>query len=102
VELAERESDVSSVVGRAAGRVLPQPRARARARTDGYAFCPDDGFWFRPAYTEGKCPLCGEAAPEGVPRSRLAQMEPSWLGIAGLALLSLVMLALVLYMYFRG
>lgn len=82
------------------GRVLPRPRARSA--TDGYAFCPVDGFWFRPAYTEGTCPLCGEAAPVGAPPSRLARMERSWLGVAGLALQSLVMLALVLYMYFRG
>ncbi|MGH2972819.1 MAG: hypothetical protein ACRDLE_11975 [Gaiellaceae bacterium] len=89
-----------SSVGRVAGRLLPQPRARAR--TDGYAFCPEDGFWFRPAYTEGKCPLCGEVAPDGTPASRMARMERSWLGTAGLALESLGMLALVLFMYFKG
>lgn len=83
------------------GRVLPRPRARSG--TDGYAFCPEDGFWFRPNYTEGKCPLCGEVAPVGAPpASRLARMERSWLGVAGLAFQSLVMLALVLYMYFRA
>ncbi|HEY2074501.1 MAG TPA: hypothetical protein VGG88_13065 [Gaiellaceae bacterium] len=87
-----------SSVGRAAGRVLPKPRER----TDGYAFCPADGFWFRPAYTEGKCPLCGEVAPEGVAASRLARMERSWLGTAGLVLESLAMLGLVLFLYFRG
>ena len=81
-------------------RLLP---ARRRDRHEGYAFCTDDRFWFRPAYTEGKCPLCGKVAPGGAPparRSRLA--ERSWLGIAGLALESLAMLILVLVMYFKG
>ncbi|HWD63358.1 MAG TPA: hypothetical protein VG369_12730 [Humibacter sp.] len=78
-------------------------RVRPRDPTVGYAFCPDDRFWFRPAYTEGKCPLCGEVAPDGAaPSSRLAGIDRSWLGVGGLALLSVAMLALVLYMYFRG
>ena len=79
------------------GRLLPRPRAR----TEGYAFCPDDRFWFRPAYTEGKCPLCGEVAPGGAPSLPL-RMDSSWLGLAGLALESLIMLAIVLFMFFRG
>jgi hypothetical protein len=33
---------------------------------------------------------------------RLARVDRSWLGVGGLALESLAMVALVLYMYFRG
>jgi hypothetical protein len=73
-----------------------------RAR-EGYVFCTDDRFWFRPAYTEGKCPLCGKVAPGGAPPPPLLRrMDRSWFGVAGLALESLGMLALVLFMYFRG
>jgi hypothetical protein len=79
-----------------AGRLRVPPRDP----TVGYAFCPEDRFWFRPSYTEGKCPLCGEVAPDGA--APLAGVDRSWLGVGGLALLSLAMLALVLYMYFRG
>lgn len=75
---------------------------RPQERRAGYAFCPEDRFWFRPAYTEGKCPLCGEVAPAGAsPLPLLHRMDRSWLGVAALALESLVMLALVLFMYFR-
>ncbi len=91
-------SSVGRVVSAAAGR-LP---ARSRNR-DGYALCAEDGFWFRPSYTGGKCPLCGEVAPGGAPPAPLlVRMDRSWLGLAGLALESLGMLALVLFMYFRG
>ena len=83
----------------AADRLL----ARPRGRRDGYAFCPADGFWFRPTYTEGKCPLCGEVAPGGAPPlPLLRRIDRSLLGVAALALESLGMLALVLLMYFRG
>ena len=83
----------------AAGRLRPRPRERH----EGYVACANDGFLFRPAYTEGKCPLCGEVAPGGAPPlSRWRQMDRSWLGLAGLALESFAMLALVLAMYFRG
>jgi len=83
----------------AVARILPRPRSR----TEGYAFCPDDRYWFRPAYTEGRCPLCGEAAPAGSSSlPRLARMDRSWLGVGALALESLAMIALVLYLYFRG
>jgi hypothetical protein len=83
----------------AAGRLL----ARPRERRDGYAFCPEDGFWFRPSYTEGKCPLCGEVAPGGAPPlPLLRRVDRSLLGVAALALESLGMLALVLLMYFKG
>jgi hypothetical protein len=92
-------SSVGRTVSGASGRLL----ARPRERSDGYALCPEDGFWFRPSYTEGKCPLCGEVAPGGAPPlPLLRRMDRSWLGMAGLALESLGMLALVLFMYFKG
>ena len=92
-------SSVGRAVSGAAGRLL----ARPQARRDGYALCADDGFWFRPSYTEGKCPLCGEVAPGGAPPlPLLLRTDRSWLGMAGLALESLGMLALVLFMYFKG
>ena len=68
-----------------------------------YVLCREDSFWFRPAYTDGKCPLCGEPAPGGGPPLPYAQrMDRSWFGVAALALESLAMLTLVLVMYFRG
>jgi hypothetical protein len=86
-------------VSGAAGRVL----ARPRDSTKGYAFCSEDRFWFRPSYTDGKCPLCGEVANGGAPPLPLfRRMDRSWLGVALLALESLGMLALVLFMYFKG
>jgi hypothetical protein len=91
-------SSVQRTASGATGRVL----ARPHARKEDYAYCPGDGFWFRPSYTEGICPLCGEVAPGGAPPlPLLRRIDRSWLGIAGLALESLVMLALVLFMYFR-
>lgn len=70
---------------------------------DGYAFCLDDRFWFRPAYTDGRCPLCGKAAPGGAPPAPLLRrIDRSWFGLAGLTLESLAMLALVLFMFFRA
>ena len=76
--------------------------ARPQTRPEGYAFCAEDRFWFRPAYTEGKCPLCGSVALEGAPRpSRWRGVDRSWLGMAGLAFESLAMLSLVTFMYFR-
>jgi hypothetical protein len=92
-------SSVARTVSDFAARLLP----RAQGRHDGYAFCPGDGYWFRPAYTEGKCPLCGELAPSGAPRLPLwLRTDRSWLGMAALALESVGMLALVLFMYFEG
>ena len=83
--------------------VLGRLRGRPSSDRDGYAFCATDAFWFRPAYTEGKCPLCGEVAPGGAPpEPRWRRMDRSWFGLAGLALESLVMLALVVFMYFKG
>jgi hypothetical protein len=73
-----------------------------RTASGDYALCPEDGFWFRPSYTDGRCPLCGEAAPGGGHAAPLLRrMDRSWLGMAGLALESLVMLAFVLFAYFH-
>lgn len=84
-----------SIVGELLGR-------RQADRTQ-YAFCPEDRYWFRPAYTDGKCPICGEPAPGGAPPAPLlARADRSWLGVGMLALESLGMIALVLLMYFRG
>jgi hypothetical protein len=69
----------------------------------GYAFCAEDRFWFRPGYTGGRCPLCGEPAQGEVrPLPLLRQIDRSALGVAGLAFLSLAMLVLVLVLYFKG
>jgi hypothetical protein len=92
-----------SSVGRAVSRATGRLRARPQERRDGYAFCPEDGFWFRPSYTEGTCPLCGVAAPGGAAAlPLLRRMDRSWFGVAGLLLESFAMLALVLVVYFRG
>lgn len=71
--------------------------AASAERRAGYVFCPVDGFWFRPAYTNGACPLCGEVVDGDA-----GALDRSWYGPAGLALLSLVMLVLVLFLYFRS
>jgi hypothetical protein len=92
-------SSVGRTLSGAAGRLL----ARPEGRRDGYAFCREDGFWFRPSYTEGKCPLCGEVALGGAPPlPLLLRIDGPWLWMAGLVLESLGMLALVLLMYFKG
>lgn len=70
---------------------------------DGYAFCAADSFWFRPRYTEGRCPLCGEAAPGGAPPPPLlARVDGFSAAMAGVGLVSVGMSALVLFMYFAG
>jgi hypothetical protein len=75
---------------------------RFRARGDQYVLCPEDRFWFRPLYTGGKCPLCGETVAEGAPPlPLLLRLDRYWLGIAVLALASAGMTALVLWTYFR-
>jgi hypothetical protein len=94
-------SSVARAVSGAADRLRPRPRSRDRR--DEYALCPKDGFRFRPSYTEGKCPVCGELAPGGAPPlPLLLRTDRSWLGLAALALESVAMLTLVLVMYFRG
>lgn len=92
-------SSVGEAVSGAYGRLF----ARPQERREGYAFCSRDGFWFRPRYTEGRCPLCGDVAPGGAPSPPLlATIDRSWLGLASLALVSVAMSALVLFMYFDG
>ena len=91
-------SSVTRTVSGFADRLIP----RAHARYDDYVLCPEDSFWYRPAYTEGRCPLCGEVSPTGVPQMPLLRrMDRSWFGVAALALESVAMLALVLVMYYR-
>jgi hypothetical protein len=85
-------------VSEAAGRLRPG----AREDHDDYVLCAKDSFWFRPAYTEGRCPLCGEVASGGAPAPPLfARMDRSWLGLGVLALESVGMATLVLFMYFK-
>jgi hypothetical protein len=92
-----------SSLGRAVSVAARRVPARPQGRRDGYVFCSGDRFWFRPAYTDGKCPLCGNVASGGAPPlPLLRRMDRSWFGMAGLALESLAMLALVLFMYFKG
>jgi hypothetical protein len=92
-------SSIGRTVNRVAGRLV----TRRRADSEGYVLCPNDGFWFRPSYTEGKCPLCAEVAPVGAaPLPLLLRSDRSWLGLGLLALESLGMMTLVLFMYFRG
>ena len=92
-----------SSVGRTSSGAARRLLAPPQERRDGYAFCREDGFWFRPSYTEGKCPLCGEVALGGAPPlPLLLRIDRPWLWMAGLVLESLAMLALVLLMYFKG
>lgn len=92
-------NSLGRAVSGAAGRVLARPAGRG----DDYALCPEDRFWFRPRYTEGQCPLCGEVVAGGAPPPPLlVRIDRSWLGVAALALMSLGMAALVLFMYFKA
>lgn len=81
----------------AAGRV----RGRLRERPADYAFCAKDNFFFRPVYTGGVCPLCGEpVAEESRPLPALMRFDRFRFGMALLALVSVGMSTLVLVMYF--
>lgn len=81
-----------------AGRLL----APLRGRGDRYAVCPEDGFWFRPVYTGGKCPLCGEAVAGGAPSLPwLLRIDRFMLAMGVLALVSVAMCTLVLILFFR-
>ena len=76
---------------------VARPAGRA-----GYALCAEDRFWFRPAYTDGKCPLCGAFAPGGEPPlPLLLRIDRFSLGLGVFAIVTLVMSVLVLYMYFK-
>ena len=57
-------------------------RLRGRGRGDHYVLCPEDGSWFRPLYTDGMCPLCGDhlLSAEQPPQSP-AQWEQWWLRV---------------------
>ncbi len=67
-----------------------------------YAFCAADGYWFRPAYTDGRCPLCGEPAAGGAPPLPLhVRADRFVLGMAATAVVSVLMSVFVLYMYFQ-
>lgn len=102
VELAERRSVVSSVA-RAASGAAGRFFARPRERHDDYVLCPEDGFWFRPPYTGGTCPLCGKVAPGGAPPlPRLLRIDRFSLVMAALTLVALGMSALVLFTYLEG
>ena len=91
-----------SSVGRAVSGAADRLLARPQGRHDGYVLCAEDGFWFRPTYTEGKCPLCGEVAPGGgPPLPRVLRIDRLFVGMAVLALASVGMSVLVLFMYFE-
>lgn len=90
-----------SAVAKPPRRTADRVRARLRGRPEPYAYCPNDGFFFRPVYTGGKCPLCGEAVADGSPSLPLLQRFDRFrLGMALLALVSVAMSTLVLVMYF--
>jgi hypothetical protein len=81
--------------------VATRLRPRLRPRAEEYVLCPVDGSWFRPLYTDGMCPLCGEPVAEetrGLPW--LMRADGFWIGMAALGIVSLGMTALVLYTYF--
>lgn len=81
----------------AAGRI----RARLRGRQEAYVFCPNDRFSFRPLYTGGKCPLCGEAVTNGSQSlPLLVRFDRFKFGMTLLALVSVGMSTLVLVTYF--
>ncbi len=72
--------------------------------------CGECGFEFRPAYSDGRCPLCGWIFGGEIPRGRL-ERAAHWLRrganglLVGLALLAVVYSALfflVLWVYWRG
>jgi len=74
---------------------------RLRPHRDEYVLCPEDGAWFRPLYTDGMCPLCGEPVAEeerGLPL--LLRLDGFRIGVGALVISSLGMCALVLYTYF--
>ena len=91
-------SSVGRAVSGTAGRLLTRPREPH----DDFVLCAADGFWFRPAYTEGKCPLCGDPAPGGEPPLPLTlRIDRLSLGLVSFALMSLAMSILVLLMYYK-
>lgn len=88
---------------RSVGETVNRLLGRSRDERDEYAFCAVDGFWFRPSYTDGRCPLCGEIVPGGAGQlPLLIRADRFVLGMAAVALVSLGMSALVLVMYFQA
>lgn len=75
----------------------------ARLSRDAQVVCPTDSWPFRPAYTEGRCPLCGWEAPGTVVRLPLSRRIDSfaWMALSLIAL-SVVMLVLVVVLYTRS
>lgn len=69
--------------------------------SDEYTFCPADRFWFRPMYTDGRCPLCGEVVPGGGAAALplLLRADRFLIGMTGVALVSVATSAFVLYAY---
>lgn len=91
-------SSVGTAASGAVGRLL----TGRRAGHDDYVFCAADRFWFRPVYTEGKCPLCGVEAPGGTPPlPLLVRIDRLALGMAVLAFVSVNMAAVVLFMFLK-
>ena len=78
-------------------------RLRPRPRGEQYVLCPEDGTWFRPLYTDGMCPLCGEPVAEEEPGlPLLMRVDGVRAGVVALGITSLCMTVLVLYTYFSS
>ncbi|HEV7677968.1 MAG TPA: hypothetical protein VGQ42_05335 [Candidatus Dormibacteraeota bacterium] len=84
---------------RSAPAALTRSRADRRAR----AVCPVDSWAFAPAYTDGRCPLCGWA-PQGYVYSPplLTPYDRYWAAMAGIAAISVIMLIAVVIAFSRG
>jgi hypothetical protein len=91
---------VSAVVS-APKKTASRVKARLKGRSEPFVFCPNDGFFFRPIYTDGKCPLCGEeVVDESPPLPLLLRYDRFRFGMGVLAFVSIAMSTLVLVMYF--
>lgn len=82
---------------------MPMATAAGRGDARVRAMCPVDHWEFKPLYTEGACPLCGWAPPAFTYRPPLLhRLEWFWVGLASMALVSIVMLIVVLNAYTSG
>ena len=74
-----------------------------RRSREAQAICPADSWAFRPAYTDGHCPICGWQPPGAVVRLPLSRRVDAfaWMVLAAVAV-SLVMAILVALLYARG
>lgn len=88
--------------------VLPRESAACRSESDGFLACGSCDWRFRPAYTDGACPVCEWRAPQ-VTLARLERLSV-WLrtgtnglkvGFAALAATQVTMFAVVLSAYLR-